>query len=196
MYGSLTGEAHEDTMIHEFGYLGLPETYRIIIVTESGKVTVSDTFTRKVLQSSITYDYLSNQGTTPPLLTAYIVQFFSTCIPTLLIEFIVLLLFGFSVKNNYKVFLTVNITTQLIMTAILGATIIYKGSLYANIILFPVELFILLSESIIYSKLLKGYTGKERVFYGVVANLTSFIVGLFLLSKQYEMIVSILSIRY
>lgn len=195
MYGSLTGKPDEDTMIHEFGYVGLPDTYRIIIVTESGKVTVSDIYTRKVLQGSIVYDYLSNDGTTPPLIIAYLVQFFSTCIPTLLIEFIVLLLFGFSVKNNYRVFLLVNLSTQLIMTAILGANLIYQGSLSTYLILFPIEVLILLIESILYSRLLKEHTGKERFFYGVVANLTSFIVGFFLLSEQYKLITTYLSIE-
>ena len=196
MYGSLTGYPYESTMIHEFGYVGLPDTYRIIIVTESGKVTISDIYTRKVLQGSIVYDYLSNQGTTPPLLTAYLVQFFSTCIPTLLIEFSILLLFGFSVKNNFKVFLAVNIITQFIMTAILGATLIHHGSISTYFMLFRVEILILLTESILYSKLLKGYSGKVRFLYGAVANLVSFIVGFFLISKQYEIIVSFLSIRH
>ena len=38
--------------LHRFGYVGVPSTYRIILVTESGKVWVSDILNRRVLQSS------------------------------------------------------------------------------------------------------------------------------------------------
>ena len=40
--------------LHRFGYVGVPSTYRIILVTESGKVWVSDILNRRVLQSSVT----------------------------------------------------------------------------------------------------------------------------------------------
>lgn len=67
MWGELTGHPDGNRMIHEFGYVGAPDTYRIIIVTESGKVFVSETYTRVALQSSITYDYATGTASVPPV---------------------------------------------------------------------------------------------------------------------------------
>lgn len=43
--------------IHTFSYHGVPEIYRIIIVTESGDTWISDTMKREVLQSSATVNW-------------------------------------------------------------------------------------------------------------------------------------------
>lgn len=190
MWGKLIGEPHNDKMIHKFSYLGVPETYRIIIVTESGKVTLSDTYTRKALQSSIHYDYETNTGRVPSPIFAYLIQFLTTCIPTLMIEFIVLLLFRFKIKDNYKVFLVTNLATQILLTATLGTALILKGSLAAYFTQFPMEIFILIIETTIYTKWLKGHTPKRKRAYGIVANLLSWGVGFFLIAKQYEFLVT------
>ena len=42
MWGNLVGTPYGNYMVHTFSYFGVPDTYRIIIVTESGTVTVSD----------------------------------------------------------------------------------------------------------------------------------------------------------
>lgn len=192
MWGKHTGTPDAGRMVHEFGYVGLPETYKIIIVTKSGKVTVSDTYTRKALQSSINYDYNTNKGHSPSLLFAYLLQFSSTCIPTLIIELIILLLFGFKIKDNYKVFLLTNLATQIFLTVSLGSTLIIAGSLSACLAQFPVEIIILMVETMIYIQLLKGHTGKRRCAYGIVANLISWAVGFFFLSQQYILLVSVM----
>lgn len=192
MWGKLTGTPDHGRMVHEFGYVGLPETYKIIIVTKSGKVTVSDTYTRKALQSSISYDYKTNKGQVPSLVWAYLLQFSSTCIPTLIIELLILLLFGFKLKDNYKVFLITNLATQILLTVSLGTTLIKAGSIAAYCAQFPAEMIILIGETIIYTGLLKGHTGKRRCAYGIVANLVSWALGFFFLSQQYTLLVSVM----
>ena len=62
--GSLIGEERGDTMLHTFGY-SVPRTYRILIVTESGEVWMSKTYTRTVLQSSVTLDRETKTVTIP-----------------------------------------------------------------------------------------------------------------------------------
>lgn len=192
MWGSLTGVKDGDRMMHKFGYVGLPETYRIIIVTESGEVSASQPFTRQALQSSITYDYESNKGEVPSIVTAYLLQYATTCIPTLLIELVILFLFGFKLRDNWKVFLFTNLATQVLLTVTLGTALILHGSLTAYFIQFPVELVILIGETILFAKLLRGYTVKRRIAYGIAANIISWGMGFIFLSEQYQLLVSFL----
>ncbi|MEA1959688.1 MAG: hypothetical protein U9N81_00040 [Bacillota bacterium] len=190
MWGDLVGEPAGDKMVHHLGYVGLPDTYRIVIVTESGNVAVSDTYTRQALQSSITFDYETGQAVVPNIWISYLIQFITTCIPTLLIEGMILLLFGFKFKENFKIFLLVNIFTQIFLTATLGAALIKGGTLSAYFTQFPVEIIILVTEAMIYYKFLIGKSPKRRFVYGIAANLASWAIGFFLLSYQYKLLVS------
>lgn len=192
IFATLIGVPDGNRIIHEFGYFGVPDTYRIIIVTKSGKVTVSDTFTRKALQSNITFDYDSGKAVVPNIGFTYLLQYVSTCIPTLLIEGIVLLLFRFKLKENYKVFLLLNLLTQILLTATMGTALIKSGPLSAYFAQFPVELVILVLESALYYRWLKGRTPKRRCAYGIVANLASWAIGFYLLSYQYELLLLLL----
>lgn len=188
MWGKLIGEAEGDKMLHEFGYVGLPEQYRIIIVTESGKVTISEEFERKVLQSTITYNYETNMAEIPSLAKAYGFQFISTCIPTLLIEILLLFLFRFKGMSNLAVVVITNIGTQVILMFSMGSMLIEKGTLAGFLVQFPVELFIIGIESLVYVRFLKGFTSRRRVAYAMLANLVSWGVGYLLMFWQYEVI--------
>lgn len=190
--GDLIGELKENWIVHEFGYVGLPDTYRIIIVTESGDVSVSDTLNRQSLHSSVTYDYTSGKATTPKLWISYLLQFLTTCIPTILIEGIILLLFGFKLKENYKVFLLINIITQVALTMTMGIALIRSGPIAAYIIQFPVEIVILVVEALVYYKYFKGKSAKRSLVYGIVANLVSWGLGFLFLSYQYEFLLTLM----
>ena len=76
--------------LHRFGYVGVPSTYRIILVTESGKVWVSDILNRRVLQSSVTVNWSDDTSavtvSVPSTIPGYLLQFVATLVPTLLIE--------------------------------------------------------------------------------------------------------------
>ena len=50
--------------LHVFGYHGVPSTYRIILVTQSGKVWLSDELERRVLQSSVTVHWADDPEST------------------------------------------------------------------------------------------------------------------------------------
>lgn len=65
-------------------------------------------------------DYATNQAKAPSIWLSYLIQFLTTCILTLIIEGIILILFGYKLKENYKVFLVVNIITQIALTMTLG----------------------------------------------------------------------------
>ena len=173
LFGKLTGEPHGDTMVHTFSYFGLPSTYRIITAAPSGQVVVSEPRTRQVLQGTVTFNYATGELTSPPLWAAYLAQFLSTCIPTLVVEGVILLLFGFSLKENGKALLLINLATQLFLTATLGVTLLKQGPISASLIQFPVEIAILAAETLLYRRLLKGGSPARRTAYGAAANLAS-----------------------
>ena len=112
IWGKLTGDPAGPTNYHSFRYYGVPETYRILIVTASGETFLSDVLTRRTLQSSVTVDWVAKTAKPPLQSEGYLLQFAATFVPTILIELVVLLLFGFKLKENWKPFLLVNLVTQ------------------------------------------------------------------------------------
>ena len=101
MWGDLLGEdAGNGTRLHTFGYVGVPDTYRILLVTQSGETWLSDTCTRHSLQSSVTVDWASKTVDLPPVWAAYLLQFLCTLLPTLLIEGALLFIFGYRSKKK------------------------------------------------------------------------------------------------
>ncbi|MGI5897170.1 MAG: hypothetical protein ACOX6U_09480 [Oscillospiraceae bacterium] len=203
MWGDLTGTPEEGGRVHVFGYYGLSTNCRIILVTQSGRVVVSQEVARQALQSSVTFDYqaAANGGEavlplteesdgvpvhTPNPFLLYLVQFLSTCVPTLLLEGAILLLFRFRLRENWKVFLSTNLATQVLLTLTLGITLIQGGSIAAYMVQLPVELVILVAEVLVYGKCLKGHSATRARVYGAVANLVSWAAGFFLLEIQYR----------
>ena len=61
------GELTSEDGVHTFGYVGVPETYRILVVTRSGETWVSETLERKVLQSSVALDWTAKTIEVPPV---------------------------------------------------------------------------------------------------------------------------------
>ena len=192
MHGSLTGKPGKNRMIHKFSYVGVPQTYRIIIVTKSGKIHVTDAYTRKALQSSVTYDYATGKTTPAPLVSAYLAQFSLTFILTLLIEGVILLKFNINFKKNWKTFLSVNFITQLLLTLTVGLTLVKAGPLGAFFMQILMEFMILALEILAYRFTLIGVSNACKIKYAVAANLASWFAGFFLLQLCFELTAKIL----
>ena len=190
-FGSLIGKSDGLRMKHTFGYYGLPDTYRIIIVTESGKVHVSEEFTRKAMQSSITYDYRSGTAQIPPLWRQYALPFTYTFLMTVLIEGILLLLFRFSLRREGGIFLLVNLVTQTAMTAFVGYAMIHGGTINAFLRLLLCEPFIMIAEAAAYAFLFRTHSRGRRIAYAIIANLLSWIAGMLTNGLLYSLIVRI-----
>lgn len=191
MWGNLIGEADSERMVHKFGYVGVPDTYRIILVTQSGNVSVSDVYTREALQSSVTFDYATGKAVVPSIFLIYFLQFGWTFVITLLIEGVILCLFGFKLKGNWKVFFLTNLLTQIVLTVTVGATLIKSGTFSAHLVQFPVETAILVFEVLVYKHFLVGNSNKRKVVYGIVANLVSWFGGFFLLNYLFQFLVKV-----
>lgn len=201
MWGELYAEGTDafGNDLHVFGYHGVPSTYRIILVTESGKVWISDTLERKVLQSSVTVHWSDDTEhttvTVPSTVTGFLLQFLATLVPTLLIEGILLLLFQYSWKQNWKAFLLVNLVTQVVLAAASSVLNLQNGAALWNYFLFllPMEAVVLLIELYLYAGrgLLSGHSKGRAALYTVAANLASAVLGYYLAEPVWRFVVSI-----
>ena len=182
IFGGLTGSEKGATMVHTFSYFGVPETFRVIIVTESGKVAVSEPRTRETLQSSVVYDFATGELTDTPYLGTLLLQFAVSLVSTVIIEGLLLILFGFKLRDNLAVFLLVNIITQVVLAAV-TVIIQFKYGVFAAIFaVMLVEFLILVSESLVFARFLKGRSTGRRVAYAITANLVSLTFGLVLMA--------------
>ncbi|MCI2107069.1 MAG: hypothetical protein LKK00_10230 [Intestinimonas sp.] len=181
LFGDLVGTRTGGDLLHSFTYHGLPATFRIAVSSADGTVqAVSRSFTRTAFHTSLTYDYASNTiSQVTPVWLSYLVQFISTCLPTLVIEGLFLMLFGFSLWENRMVFLTVNLITQALLTTVTGSFLILLGMqfLYYPALLLA-ELIVFALEAGVYARALRGHTVKRRIAYALCANTASCIFGL------------------
>lgn len=192
MWGDLIGEPVGSTRLHIFGYHGVPDTYRILIVTKSGESWVSDTLHRATLQSSATVDWAKRTASAPSAVVAYALQFLCMLIPTLLIEGVLLYVFGYRSKKSWKRFLLVNLITQGGFAVYLAVTVLNHGvSGWSLLFYIPIELVITLAE-VLLDRWLLTEKGKGRAMgYAIVANIHSATVGLLLIDPLWKLIVSI-----
>lgn len=177
IFGKITGTPDGERMKHVFSYYGIPDTVKVIAVTKSGAVYVSEAVEKKEYQAEYILDFqtFSLESKGQPLVR-YISQFFSTFIPTIIIEFIILLLFGFSVKKNLISFLAVNFATQIVLTVVYAINYPSMGVFFINLAVLPfVELIITAIEALAYVFMLKDKSKVRRSVYAVVANLCSWI---------------------
>ena len=178
--------------MHAFRYVGVPETYRVLMVTRSGEVWTSGALHRRVLQSSVTVDWAAKTAAAPPVWRGYVLQFLATLLPTLLIEGLLLLAFRFSWRQNWRVFLLVNLATQGALAVFMSVNVIRDGvGWWFLILLVPVELVIAFLEAGLYRKWLKGRSKGRALAYGLAANAASALLGWFLAVPVWQWIVSI-----
>ncbi len=185
MWGKLTGVKADYGMEHRFGYLGVPDDFKLIIITPDNQIIVSEEIHREALKTVITYDYLTNSVHMENVFVAYLKQFLATCTLTLLIEGALLLLFGFSIKANTKVLLAVNLFTQLALTATVGVIFVEEGILVATALFILAELAIIVVEGIFFTLLLKEHTKPRRLLYAITANVVSAAVGFVIMTLAY-----------
>ena len=201
IYGELYAESTDASGndLHIFAYHGVPSTYRIILVTQSGKVWVSEALERKVLQSSVTVHWADDTEhttvTVPSTITGYLLQFLATLVPTLLIEGLLLLLFQYSWKQNWKAFLLVNVLTQGLLAVASSSVTAHSGvsAWYLFCFFLPAELVVMLVEVFLYSGrgLLTGHSKGRAALYAVTANFASAVLGYYLAEPVWRLVVSV-----
>lgn len=201
IYGELYAESTDASGndLHIFAYHGVPSTYRIILVTQSGKVWLSEALERRVLQSSVTVHWADDTENTtvtvPSTVTGYLLQFLATLVPTLLIEGLLLLLFQYSWKQNWKAFLLVNVLTQGLLAVASSSVTAHSGvsAWYLFFFFLPAEFVVMLVEVFLYSGrgLLTGHSKGRAALYAVTANFASAVLGYYLAEPVWRLVVSV-----
>jgi len=178
LFGRLEGTKNGNVMVHNFSYVGIPDRFKIIIVTENNDVIVSENAVeRKAFRSTAYFDVNTRKLSQGSVLLAYIIQFVLTCLATLIIEGIVLVLFRFNIKQNLKPFLLINVFTQLMLTASVFKATYTSGVIMGLITYIPLELLIFAIEATLFARHLSQHSKQRRVAFAITANSISFVLG-------------------
>lgn len=179
LFGNLTGEKKGENMVHRFSYVGVPDKFKVIIVTKDGETIVSENMVeRKAFKSKVYFDYNTKKLREISIVLAYIIQFLITYFATLIIEGLILILFGFSLTKNWKSFVIINLITQVLLTFLIFGTMYKEGSMLATLFYIPFEIVILIIEAVLFNKYLVEHSKSRRVTFAIVANIISFLVGI------------------
>lgn len=175
----LNGEIQSPTADFSFSYHGTPDTFRIVLATEDG-AQLSPVQHRTRLWQEFTLDYRTGAVTTGSPFVSYVRQFLSSLLPTLLIEGVLLLPFGFWDKRNLAPFFGVNIGTQILLTVVTAWCMANDMIFYRYIVFLPLELVIWLIEALLYRKLLHSTRKNPHpILYALCANGLSMIATFF-----------------
>ena len=177
MWGSLRLNVIDGSAIAEFGYMGVPDRFKIIAVTESGEVAVSDVIDKKTFESVVYFDFATGAAEEQLPVIPWAKRFALSLVLTLVIEGLILLLFRFSLKQNWKPFLIINIVTQIgLHVGVVLASIALET--YYTLILYAIfEVVILVAEAVLFAKFLTQHSKLRRVIYAITANILSFVAG-------------------
>jgi len=182
LFGKLTGVRNGNDMVHKFSYVGVPDKLKVIVVTADGETIVSkNALDRKAFNSTIYFDCKTKNLEEKSMVKAYLLQFISTCTITLIIEGLILVLFRFNLKKNWKPFLYINLLTQVLLTLIVFGAMYSSGSLTAILTYIPFEIVILIIETILFSRYLTEHPKSRRVAFSITANILSFLFGIVIL---------------
>jgi hypothetical protein len=164
-----------------FTYMGVPDQFKIIVVSADSQTVVSNIVDRKAFNSTVTFDYKTGEASEQSPKLSYFLQLISTCSATLIIEGLLLLMFSFSLNLNWKPFVLINILTQILLTLVISSAMYFGGILLALVLYIPFELVIFIIEAVLFAYLLKQHSKTRRVIYSLTANVVSFIAGFILM---------------
>lgn len=191
IFGDLRGRLVDGRRVHTFTYR-VPDTFKIIVVTQSGEVIISEILQRDVFLMNVRFDVSTGSIERPELWKQVAFQLGSTLIPTLIVEGVVLLMFGLWSSRNAKVMLTANVLTQLLLTFTMGLVLIRAGLLSGMVVYLLMEGIIMLIESLIYWKFFdQKRRVRRRIGYALVANFVSFFVGFVVLTETYTFLLQL-----
>jgi hypothetical protein len=179
-----------------------PSRFKLILIFEDESYITSDIITTKLFNSRITWDLSGIDLTTVqngvgdvseewPI--AYMsIDLIVRIVLTILIEIAVLYVFGYRLKESFKLVLYINIVTQTILTGfVIAMRYFYFPFLGEIFVLIVGEFFIFIIEITLFVFFLREFTKKKAALYGFVANLISLMAG-FLFLMIFYMILSYL----
>lgn len=190
-----------DDCLVSYNYM-VPSTFKVMLVTQSGKSSVSNEITAQAFYAKFEYDYETNtliekggilssvskklspdkeSGSNDPDYAGLAVESLIYLVITLTVEGLILLCFRLFTKKNLKNFLIINIATQLLLFAYNILCLRFEPMLRNHFqYWFAVEALIMLIEVLWYSKKLVTKQGKiatgRNIAYGITANLVSMFI--------------------
>lgn len=174
LFGTIVPDSNGSS---HFSYFGTPDKFKVIIVTESGIVKVSDVVEKTVYQQIFSLDFADMKvitGQSPA--KSYLLQFVKTFIPTVIIEVLLLLAFRLPIKKYIVPVLIVNFVTQLCLAAVLVWC--ESASYFTAIPAFiAAEIMVTIIEAIAYIIIMKKERLWKRIVYAVTATIASAIIG-------------------
>ena len=151
---------------HVFSYLGVPKTYKIVIINnKNGNMRVSKTFHRTELNSNIELNVKSMKIIKRIELGTTLKTILIALIITLVVEIIIAYLMRI---KQIKIIIIVNLLTNIILQLLLCVT---PFSYLTSFLV--LELFVILSEYLLYRKYLNNINNKKILVYTIVANVIS-----------------------
>lgn len=183
------GSWHQSPRENYFVYsYNPPQEFKIMLIFDDGNYVISRRMEPSLFNSKITYDLTGinlsmNQTHVGRITEVFPVQTMTIeltlrIIGTILIEILILFLFGYTNKSSYKLIIFVNLATQITLTGFMFTAkyFIYPvvGELF--VLIFG-EAMIFMSEALIYRFYLKEKTKNRAVIYAIVANLIALLAS-------------------
>lgn len=175
----------EEEHSFNFGY-DVPDTFKILVITDSGTEYISNVVNRKAFYSKVTYDISTNTAKEHinfSVILEFSFHFLCTCIGTIIVEYLLLSKFDLKNKHNIKYFIICNVITQLMLYISLG----YSNYISAlHLYNYPAllgfnEIFIVIFECIFYSIAFKNDCNKRCIVnsigFGIIGNVLSCLGG-------------------
>ena len=171
---------------YEFGY-SVPKRFRVILVAANGNIFLSDPI-EKVKYNAV-FEYNAASGEIREIYSKgilnYVKNFFFCYVLTLIVEGILLSVFGLSTRKNRIHFLIINTVTQLLLNAYLiysdwtggiGGLGFWVCYLFAEVLIFFIEA----AYYVITLRKKDGSKAPARcAVYALTANALSFFIGFF-----------------
>ena len=170
---------------HRFGYM-VPTFFRVIVIASDGTVFISNEVERQEFNAVFTYDVAT--GTLTEKLQNTVVKRWlkvAICfVLTLVIEFIVLVLFGYpKTKRNILSVLAANAITNIPMNIYLMWFYNWnpRNMIEPFFVILILEVYVFLVEIFFYRAFLKDKDGKKdtskNIHYALAANAASLVIG-------------------
>ncbi len=173
LHGTIVCESIDGKGVMNYSYLGVPDRFKVILVTSDGKLVVSNELTRLGFNSYANFDYNTGKLSEGMPFGAYFLQFLKTCSATLLIEGVVLILFGFSMRRSWKPFLWINALTQFLLTLVVMVSMLAGGIFMVVLFCALFEIVVFVLEAKLFKKYLLEQSEERRVRFSIVANTAS-----------------------
>ena len=162
-----------------------PQTFKILLYyPETGEFVSSGVLERYAFDSYYTANLADGAMTVRRSFnyTAQIVGLAGRMVITILIELGVALLFSFREKKLLGLITVVNVVTQLALNAALFAIYNAEGPWTALIFYIPLELLVIILETVAYGFTFRRFTERtistgKIVLYAMTANVASFVLG-------------------